>query len=68
MTVRQLTKTIPSDFEGNPLLYITRNRKGEVYVNNAWINQTESTEIVTQENKRQVNESKKKNKNIKLLN
>uniref|UniRef100_A0A1B0BEH5 FAS1 domain-containing protein n=1 Tax=Glossina palpalis gambiensis TaxID=67801 RepID=A0A1B0BEH5_9MUSC len=54
MTVRQLTKTIPSDFEGNPLLYITRNRKGEVYVNNAWINQTESTEIVTQENKRQV--------------
>uniref|UniRef100_A0A1A9WY58 FAS1 domain-containing protein n=1 Tax=Glossina brevipalpis TaxID=37001 RepID=A0A1A9WY58_9MUSC len=27
---------------------------GEVYVNNAWINQTESLEIVTQENKRQV--------------
>ena len=54
MTQDQLTKTIPSDMDGNPPLYITKNRNGDIYVNNARIIPSLSVEMTNNENKRQV--------------
>lgn len=54
MTQDQLTKTIPSDMDGNPPLYITKNRNGDIYVNNARIIPSLSMEITNNEGKRQV--------------
>ncbi|KAM7361184.1 fasciclin 1 Fas1 domain-containing isoform 5-T11 [Cochliomyia hominivorax] len=53
MTQDQLTKTIPSDMDGNPPLYITKNRNGDIYVNNARIIPSLSVEM-TNDGKRQV--------------
>uniref|UniRef100_A0A1I8PTN7 FAS1 domain-containing protein n=1 Tax=Stomoxys calcitrans TaxID=35570 RepID=A0A1I8PTN7_STOCA len=54
MTQDQLTKTIPSDMDGNPPLYITKNRNGDIYVNNARIIPSLSVEMTNHLGKRQV--------------
>lgn len=54
-TQDQLPKTISSDMSGNPPLYITKNRNGDIYVNNARIIPSLSTEITNSDGKRQVN-------------
>ncbi|XP_073819009.1 fasciclin 1 Fas1 domain-containing isoform X2 [Musca autumnalis] len=54
MTQDQLSKTIPSDMDGNPPLYITKNRNGDIYVNNARIIPSLSVEMTNNEGKRQV--------------
>lgn len=54
MTQDQLTKTIPSDMDGNPPLYIAKNRNGDIYVNNARIIPSLSVEMINNEGKRQV--------------
>ncbi|KAI8122940.1 Fasciclin-1 [Lucilia cuprina] len=54
MTQDQLTKTIPSDMDGNPPLYITKNRNGDIYVNNARIIPSLSVEMTNNDGKRQV--------------
>ncbi|XP_017142952.1 fasciclin-1 isoform X13 [Drosophila miranda] len=50
----QLPKSVSSDMEGNPPLYITKNRNGDIYVNNARIIPSLSVEMTNREGKRQV--------------
>ncbi|KRG01975.1 fasciclin-1 isoform X8 [Drosophila mojavensis] len=50
----QLEKTVSSDMEGNPPLYITKSRNGDIYVNNARIIPSLSVELTNREGKRQV--------------
>ncbi|XP_041447653.1 fasciclin-1 isoform X15 [Drosophila obscura] len=50
----QLPKTVSSDMDGNPPLYITKNRNGDIYVNNARIIPSLSVEMTNREGKRQV--------------
>ncbi|XP_030371302.1 fasciclin-1 isoform X3 [Scaptodrosophila lebanonensis] len=50
----QLPKTVSSDMDGNPPLYITKNRNGDVYVNNARIIPSLTVELTNREGKRQV--------------
>ncbi|XP_023170267.2 fasciclin-1 isoform X8 [Drosophila hydei] len=50
----QLEKTVSSDMDGNPPLYITKSRNGDIYVNNARIIPSLSVELTNREGKRQV--------------
>ncbi|EDV91586.1 GH13158 [Drosophila grimshawi] len=50
----QLEKAVSSDMDGNPPLYITKNRNGDIYVNNARIIPSLSVELTNREGKRQV--------------
>ncbi|KRF83534.1 uncharacterized protein Dvir_GJ24396, isoform D [Drosophila virilis] len=50
----QLEKTVSSDMNGNPPLYITKSRNGDIYVNNARIIPSLSVELTDREGKRQV--------------
>ncbi|SPP82843.1 blast:Fasciclin-1 [Drosophila guanche] len=50
----QLPKSVSSDMDGNPPLYITKNRNGDIYVNNARIIPSLSVEMTNREGKRQV--------------
>ncbi|XP_034661754.1 fasciclin-1 isoform X14 [Drosophila subobscura] len=50
----QLPKSVSSDMGGNPPLYITKNRNGDIYVNNARIIPSLSVEMTNREGKRQV--------------
>ncbi|KAH8388654.1 hypothetical protein KR093_011727 [Drosophila rubida] len=50
----QLKTSVPSDMEGNPPLYITNGRNGDIYVNNARIIPSLSVELTNREGKRQV--------------
>ncbi|XP_036324307.1 fasciclin-1 isoform X3 [Rhagoletis pomonella] len=54
MTQDQLIKVIPSDMGGNPSLYITKNRNGDVYVNNARIIPSLTVEMTNSLGMRQV--------------
>ncbi|KAH8310250.1 hypothetical protein KR044_000232 [Drosophila immigrans] len=50
----QLKTSVTSDMEGNPPLYITNGRNGDIYVNNARIIPSLSVELTNREGKRQV--------------
>ncbi|XP_017962953.1 fasciclin-1 isoform X14 [Drosophila navojoa] len=50
----QLEKTVSSDMAGNPPLYITKSRNGDIYVNNARIIPSLSVELTNREGNRQV--------------
>ncbi|XP_060650752.1 fasciclin-1 isoform X1 [Drosophila nasuta] len=50
----QLKTSVTSDMEGNPSLYITNGRNGDIYVNNARIIPSLSVELTNREGKRQV--------------
>ncbi|XP_017847725.1 fasciclin-1 isoform X4 [Drosophila busckii] len=50
----QLQKTMTSDMDGNPPLYITKNRNGDIYVNNARIIPSLSVELTNAAGRRQV--------------
>ncbi|KAM8703079.1 hypothetical protein ACLKA7_005417 [Drosophila subpalustris] len=50
----QLKTSVSSDMEGNPPLYITNGRNGDIYVNNARIIPSLSVELTNREGKRQV--------------
>lgn len=52
----QLEKTVSSDMNGNPPLYITKSRNGDIYVNNARIIPSLSVELTDREGKRQVSD------------
>ncbi|XP_034488533.1 fasciclin-1 isoform X2 [Drosophila innubila] len=51
---KQLKTSVSSDMEGNPPLYITHGRNGDIYVNNARIIPSLSVELTNKEGKRQV--------------
>ncbi|XP_068155172.1 fasciclin-1 isoform X1 [Drosophila tropicalis] len=50
----QLPNSVSSDMEGNPPLFITKNRNGDIFVNNARIIPSLSVELTNREGKRQV--------------
>ncbi|XP_055908399.1 fasciclin-1 isoform X2 [Eupeodes corollae] len=50
----QLPKTIPSDMDGNPPLYITKKSTGDIYVNNARIIPSLSLQLENSLGKKQV--------------
>uniref|UniRef100_A0A0A1XJX4 Fasciclin-1 n=1 Tax=Zeugodacus cucurbitae TaxID=28588 RepID=A0A0A1XJX4_ZEUCU len=54
MTKDELIKVIPSDMGGNPSLYITKNRNGDTYVNNARIIPSLTVEMTNSLGMRQV--------------
>ncbi|XP_020715778.1 fasciclin-1 isoform X4 [Ceratitis capitata] len=54
MTKDELIKIIPSDMGGNPSLYITKNRNGDIYVNNARIIPSLTVEMTNSLGMRQV--------------
>lgn len=54
MTKDELIKVIPSDMGGNPSLYITKNRNGDIYVNNARIIPSLTVEMTNSLGMRQV--------------
>ncbi|XP_037942590.1 fasciclin-1 isoform X3 [Teleopsis dalmanni] len=54
MSQDQLSKTIITDMDGNPPLYVTKNRNGDVYINNARIIPSLSVVLSNAAGKRQV--------------
>lgn len=65
----QLPKTISSDMSGNPPLYITKNRNGDIYVNNARIIPSLSVEMTNSNGNRQVSERKlRESREVVLVN
>ena len=47
-------RTVASDMDGNPPLYITRNRNGDIYVNNARLVPSRSVTVMNGIGKKQV--------------